>query len=179
MAFGWFPLFLMLFIAFPIAEIALLIVVGEKIGLVLTLGIVIGTAVIGTTLLRAQGFGVLSRVNKSMNDGEMPLVPVMEGMFLLIAGAFLLTPGLITDAIGFILLVPPFRIAIARWIMGHMLRRGGIWQVYTSSEHDGDTWEGPGSGEERKTSHFDLGDNVIEGEFTRVGEENIDPDKKD
>jgi len=173
-----FPLFLLLFIAFPIAEIALLISVGREIGVGLTLLIVIGTAIVGTTLLRTQGFGVLARVNETMAKGQMPVVPVMEGMFLLVAGAFLLTPGLITDTIGMILLVPPFRLAIARFVLARMLKSGVVvWQTSMDASEDsfdlGEDDLGP-SGRARRADLGDLGDNVIEGEFERVDDPSDD-----
>jgi len=179
MPLGLFPLIVLLFIAFPIAEIALLITVGEKIGVLATLAIVIGTAILGTTLLRTQGFGVLARVNQAMREGEMPVVPVMEGMFLLIAGAFLLTPGLITDTIEFVLLVPPLRIVIARFFLSRMLKGSVVsWQVHSSKEHFGNSPDDNGPFDGQKAERYDLGDNVIEGEFERVDEEPKDRDRK-
>ena len=81
-------LLLLLFIAVPLAEIAILIKVGQHIGLLWTVLIVIATAVIGTTLLRAQGFGVMARASEALAAGRMPVETVIEGLFLLISGAF-------------------------------------------------------------------------------------------
>lgn len=170
MASGLFPLILLLFIAFPIVEIALLISVGREIGVGLTLLIVIGTAVVGTTLLRLQGFSVLSRVNETMAKGQMPVVPAMEGLFLLVAGAFLLTPGFITDAIGGVLLVPPFRLAIARFVLRRMLNSGVVGGHASRSGTRDDEY-----GPDDRAGRRDLGDNVIEGEFERVDREDGDP----
>jgi len=179
MTFGLFPLIVFLFIAFPIAEIALLITVGEKIGVLATLAIVIGTAILGTTLLQTQGYGVLARVNQAMREGNMPVEPVMEGMFLFIAGAFLLTPGLITDTIGFVLLVPPLRLAIARFFLSRMLKGGIVsWQVHSSKERDGNRPGGYDPFDGQSSGRIDPGDNVIEGEYERVDEEPVDRDSK-
>ena len=94
-------LLLILFIAVPIAEIAIFIQAGERFGLWPTLGLVILTAILGTTLLRYQGSKALHRVQESLNRGEMPIGEVFTGLCLLVAGALLLTPGFLTDGVGF------------------------------------------------------------------------------
>lgn len=119
-------LILLVFIAVPIAEIALLLKVGEYIGWLSTIAIVILTAVIGTSLLRHQGFGVLGRASQALEDGKMPVEQVIEGICLLLAGAFLLTPGLITDTVGFLLLIPFIRRAVAHWTLQRLLKSGSI-----------------------------------------------------
>ena len=102
-------LLLILFIAVPIAEIAIFIQAGERFGLWPTLGLVILTAILGTTLLRYQGLRALYRVQESLNRGEMPVGEVFTGLCLLIAGALLLTPGFLTDGVGFALFIPGIR----------------------------------------------------------------------
>ena len=82
------------------------------IGAVPTIGLVVLTAVAGAALVRAQGFSTIMQVRRSMDAGEVPAVAIIEGIFLLVAGALLLTPGFLTDAIGFGCLVPPLRRAI-------------------------------------------------------------------
>lgn len=171
----------LLFIAFPIAEIAILISVGGQIGVLATLAIVIGTAVVGTTLLRAQGFGVLARVQDTMMRGEVPVVPAMEGMFLLLAGAFLLTPGLITDTIGIVLLIPPLRTLIAKFVLSRMVRHGALkfgfgrqppeWTERTQAPPRGDGKTGAYRGPRDMGS----GGTVIDGDFERLDDETIDP----
>ena len=182
-------LFLIVFIAVPITEIALLLKVGSYIGWLATLGIVILTALLGTTLLRQQGFGVLARVNEALADGRMPVEQVIEGMCLLIAGAFLLTPGLITDTVGFALLVPVIRMAVAKWTLQRILKSGSI-HVATfgrggSSGHggrgagpdrDGFRSEGPFAGARTGQRGRDsTGGPVIEGEFERMDEKTNPP----
>ena len=121
-------LFLITFIAVPVIEIALFIQVGSLIGLLPTLATVVLTAVIGTWLLRQQGFAILADARKTMERSEIPLEPVIHGIFLLIAGLLLLTPGFFTDAIGFACLVPIARRPIAGWLirraMHHQHNRG-------------------------------------------------------
>nr|WP_206171746.1 FxsA family protein [Thiorhodococcus mannitoliphagus] len=106
-------LFLLLFIGLPLIEIYFLIEVGSEIGALPTIALSILTAVIGTWLVRLQGFGVLMRVRGMMDQGEVPALEVLDGALILIAGLFLLLPGFLTDIVGFALLVPPLR----RWVV--------------------------------------------------------------
>jgi UPF0716 protein FxsA len=106
------PIALILLIAFigvPLLEIAIFIQVGGIIGLGWTLVLVVLTAIAGTILLRHQGFQVLRRAQKQLDAGQAPVAEVFEGVCLLFAGALLLTPGFFTDAVGGLLLLPPFR----------------------------------------------------------------------
>lgn len=160
-------LLLLLFVAVPLAEIAILVKVGQLIGLLWTILIVILTAVIGTTLLRIQGFGVLSRAAEALSDGRMPVEPVIEGVCLLVAGAFLLTPGLLTDTVGFLLLVPPIRIAVARWTLNRLLKSGAARvSVFRSSRRPKEPPDG------RHADDFSASPKgpVIDGEYRRIDE---------
>lgn len=111
---------ILVFIAMPLLELAILIRVGQAIGFWPTFAIVVGTAVIGTTLLRRQGFQVLGKLSHDLSQGRPPLDSLADGALLLIAGAFLLTPGLITDTLGFLLLMPPVR-ALVRHAIGRKM----------------------------------------------------------
>ena len=116
-------LLLLLFIAVPLAEIWLLLQVGGKIGALPTIGLVVLTAAVGAVLVRAQGFSMVLEVRRSLDAGEVPAVAIVEGIFLLVAGALLLTPGFVTDAIGFACLVPALRRAIiVRFIEMRVIR---------------------------------------------------------
>ncbi|MFY0612354.1 MAG: FxsA family protein [Hyphomicrobiaceae bacterium] len=115
-----------LFIVMPFVEIALLIKLGDILGFWRTIGIVVATAIVGAYVLQAQGAATLRRVSQSMTSGEPPIKPVVDGFFLAISGAFLLTPGVVTDAIGLLLLVPPVRHAIARWGFGRIVKSGNF-----------------------------------------------------
>lgn len=136
-----FTLFI-LFIVMPFVEIALLIQLGDVLGFWRTIGIVVITAIIGAYVLQAQGAATLRRISQSMTSGEPPVKPVVDGFFLAISGAFLLTPGVVTDAIGLLLLVPPVRHAIARWGFGRILK-SGQFTVHTFGA--GETGSSPGS----------------------------------
>ncbi len=111
---------LLLLIAVPIVEIALFIEVGGWLGLWPTLGIVILTAVIGTVLLRIQGIGALRRLQESLDGAGDPRGALAHGAMILVAGVLLLTPGFFTDAVGFLLLTPPFRSFVIRTVGARM-----------------------------------------------------------
>jgi UPF0716 protein FxsA len=145
-------LILLIFIGVPIAEIAMFIKVGDVIGLWPTLATIIATAVAGTAILRAQGIAVLAKAQQSMDEGQLPIDSVVHGLFLLIAGVLLLTPGFLTDAVGFLLLVPPARLAFARWVLKqlrqspnvrfHRLDMGGRDEKTTGEPRSGPIIEG-------------------------------------
>ncbi|MBK5966163.1 exlusion protein FxsA [Thiocystis minor] len=109
--------FLIILIGLPLIEIYFLIQVGSEIGALPTIGLAILTAVIGTLLVRHQGFGVLLRVREMLDRGEAPALAMMDGALLLMAGFFLLLPGFLTDSIGFLLLIPPLR----GWMIGRYI----------------------------------------------------------
>jgi len=119
-------LVLLLMIGVPLVEIAVFIQVGGWIGLGPTLVTVVLTAVIGTALLRHQGFATLARLRESLALGRLPVAEVFDGMCLLVAGALLLTPGFVTDAVGFLLFVPPARAAARRLLTDYLLSSGRV-----------------------------------------------------
>lgn len=97
------------FIGVPLLEIAVFVEIGGAIGLWPTLATVILTAVLGTWCLRAQGLATLARARAQLDRGALPAKELFDGACLLIAGALLLTPGFVTDAVGFLLFVPALR----------------------------------------------------------------------
>ena len=137
--------FLLAFITVPIVEIAVFIQVGDIIGLWPTLGIVILTAIIGTALLRQQGISVLFRIQENLEANQMPIRELFDGVCLVVAGALLLTPGFVTDAVGFLLFVPPARSAMAAWIASRMLSRAEVRFTHTQS-HGATTRHDPRTG---------------------------------
>jgi UPF0716 protein FxsA len=114
-----FFLLLLLFFTIPLVEIYVLLEVGGAIGVLPTIAMVVLTAVIGAGLIRAQGLATLGRVQQQLERGELPAVGIIEAALLLVAGALLLTPGFVTDTIGFLILVPPLR----RWAIESFLAR--------------------------------------------------------
>ena len=106
MPFGLLP-FILLFI--PIAEIAVFIIVGGEIGILATFAMILFTAILGSILLRVQGLGIISKIQAKSAEGALPGKELVSGVMIAIAGVLLLTPGFVTDTIGFLLFFPPFR----------------------------------------------------------------------
>ena len=100
---------ILLFTITPIIELAILIKLGQEIGLWQTLAIVIATGILGASLAKWQGWGVIRRIRADLENGRMPAQALFDGLLILIGGALLLTPGIITDLLGFFLLIPPSR----------------------------------------------------------------------
>jgi UPF0716 protein FxsA len=99
----------LIFIIVPITEMLLLFEVADHIGAWSTLGLVVLTAVIGIQVLKQQGLSTLTRAHRRIDSGELPAQEMIEGIFLAVGGAFLLTPGFITDTLGFMCLIGPIR----------------------------------------------------------------------
>lgn len=127
------PLLLFIFfVGVPILEIAAFIKIGGWIGLVPTLLGCVVTALIGAFLVRLQGFGVLQRAQAAIARGEAPVEDITQGVLILVAGVLLMTPGYVTDSMGFLLLVPPIRKRVARAAIAHAaanadIHIGGGW----------------------------------------------------
>ena len=112
----FFRLFL-LFTLIPLAELVILIDLGSAIGLAPTLGIILLTGALGAWAARAQGFYVVARIQAEMRDGRLPGAGLVDGAMVLVGGALLLTPGLLTDAAGFALMVPAARAVARTWLL--------------------------------------------------------------
>jgi UPF0716 protein FxsA len=104
------------FIIVPVIEIGLFVALGDLIGFWWTMGAVVFTAIVGSILLRWQGFAILTRIQTTLNAGAFPGREIIDGVMLAVAGVLLLTPGFFTDAMGFLLFVPFVRHAIFRFL---------------------------------------------------------------
>lgn len=158
---------LLLMIGVPIAEIAVFLEAGDRFGFWPTIVAIIATAFIGNACMRHQGLGVLRRVQESMARQEMPLREVFDGLCLLIAGALLLTPGFITDTVGFCLLFPPFRHAVGTTVAARFIQR------QQSRNHGGmNSGNGGGGAQYHRKGNSPRGfpndGPVIDGEFEEV-----------
>jgi UPF0716 protein FxsA len=110
----------LIFVIVPILEMVLLIKVGSAIGAITTVALVLLTAMVGINLIKRQGFEAMRSAQHKMNSGELPARELLDGLCLAVAGALLLTPGFVTDAFGFALLVPAFRGVLALWLQSRM-----------------------------------------------------------
>lgn len=164
---------LLILIAIPLIEIAVLIKVGQLIGVLPTVMIVIASAILGFAVLRQQSLGVLMRANEALAEGRAPIESVIDGAFLLIASFLLISPGLVADAIGLVLLVPFLRRLIARAIIGKMVKSGNL-HVMVFGERPP-----PNTADDSDRSHTRSEDGVvIEGEFKRLDDSDSDPKSK-
>ena len=137
---------LLAFIGIPLIEIALFIEVGGAIGTPATIAVVIGTAFLGAWMLRRQGLSTAQTAQAKLQRGEMPVEQAFDGMFLVFAGGLLLTPGFLTDAIGFSLFIPQVRTALRARIIERAKRSGSFHMsghMSASGMHyadDGEMW---------------------------------------
>lgn len=140
-----FKFLFLLFLLVPLIELYVLIEIGQQIGAGMTIFLVVATAIMGALLVRIQGFTTFVRAQQSIARGQAPAVELLEGLALFISGFMLLVPGFVTDALGFLLLVPPIRQAFARHILKNQqfMFRGHYQQSGTHRRSkDGDVIEG-------------------------------------
>jgi len=152
-----------LFIIIPLVELYVIIAVGEEIGAFWTVILVLLTAVIGVNLLRIQGMSTLMRAQRNMAQGAIPAMEMIEGIALAVAGVLLITPGFITDSIGFLLLIPASRQAIIRYIVAKTTMRGSFRSQSTQWQSGQPPPPGPDSSEPKQPK---VG-RTIEGEYRR------------
>jgi UPF0716 protein FxsA len=112
-----------IFIVVPLVELYVILKVGDAIGAVWTILLLAADSVLGSLLLRAQGRSVWRRFNDALGAGRMPHREVMDGVLVIFGGAFLITPGFLTDIVGLILLIPPTRAVVRRMLVRRLGRR--------------------------------------------------------
>lgn len=128
--------FLLIFTAVPFVEFMILIEVGKRIGVLPTLAIVVATGVAGAALARWQGFSLINRIQKELQEGRMPAESLLDGVLILVGALLLLTPGFLTDAAGFSLLIPPLRSGYRQALRNFLRKRFQIRQEYYSIYED-------------------------------------------
>jgi UPF0716 protein FxsA len=114
---------LALFIAVPLAELYVILKVGDAIGVPWTILLLAADSVLGSLLLRSQGRAVWRRFSEALAQGRMPHREVQDGVLVIFGGAFLITPGFITDVFGLLMLLPPTRPLVRRLVMSRLRRR--------------------------------------------------------
>ncbi len=122
-----------LFTLVPLLELYLLIRLGTYVGAVDTIAIVIGTGVAGGLLAKSQGLAVLDRMRAELNQGRLPAESLFDGLLILMAGAMLVTPGLLTDGLGLLLLIPWSRQAIKSWLKRKMQEKLSEGEIHIST----------------------------------------------
>ena len=104
------------FIIVPLLELAVIIQVGQGLGVLPTIGLLLVVSIVGAWLVKFQGLGVMNRIRRQLAAGQMPTDELVNGVLILVAGALMLTPGFITDAVGLALLFPPSRAIVRRFL---------------------------------------------------------------
>jgi UPF0716 protein FxsA len=199
----WFGAFL-IFVAVPLLELALLIKVGQSIGFWSTMGIIVVTAALGVAVMRSHGIKTMQRAQASLAEGKTPVQSVVDGTFIMFAGLLLISPGLITDLVGLMLLIPPVRRVVGNWSMGKLLASGNVhtWTTHTSETRSSGGYSRTTESQERFESPTGSDEAseagpkrwntrgpgpratgpksapVIDGEFERIDEKTVDPKKR-
>jgi UPF0716 protein FxsA len=134
-----FPVLALAFLVVPIAELAVLIAVGSHIGYLNTFVLMVALSLTGAWLARREGLGAWRRLQAALVEGRMPTVEAADGALILLAGALLLTPGFLSDVLGVLLLLPPVRAVVRRWLPALLARRvfGGGRRRYRVRVVDG------------------------------------------
>jgi len=149
-------LLLLIFIVVPLAELYVIFKVGEAIGVVPTLLLLAADSVIGSLLLKSQGRAVWRRFSDTMAAGQIPHREVLDGVMVIFGGAFLITPGFLTDVVGILLLLPPTRAIMRRGLLRALRGRVAIGVA--------------GAATRRRRSRFD-----VEGTATEVDDDRVEP----
>lgn len=123
----------LVFITVPLIELAILIKLGKAIGTWATVWTVIATAVVGASLARRQGMSVVMSIQNDLNAGRMPSQSIMDGLMIFAGGVVLLTPGLLTDAAGFLLIIPQTRKPIKSFIQKRIEKKTDIIDITPDS----------------------------------------------
>jgi UPF0716 protein FxsA len=168
---------ILLFTTIPLLELALLLWIGSRVGVLPTVALILLTGVLGAALARQQGFATWRRFEAALQQGRIPGRELAEGLLILVAGAVLLTPGVLTDAAGFLILVP----AVRRPLIDRVVRAARRRMVVVGSGPEGPAEPGAARGSKRTGSARSARsagsgeDEVIEAEFEVVERDPSDP----
>jgi len=152
----------LILVALPLLELALLIKTGQLVGFWATLALLMGSGVLGAYVLSRHSVGALRRAALALEQDQPPVAHALDGALLAAAGLLLITPGFLSDFLALLLLIPPLRHALARWLVGYGMRRSGLRMQTVGA--DGET-----TSEASRPSDYRHGHGpIIEGEFERV-----------
>ncbi len=156
----WLPV---LFIAIPFTELMILLEVGARWGVMPTLALIITTAFIGYNLFKRQGIKTWALVQTKLSQGELPSKEMAEGIIILMAGTLMITPGLMTDAIGLFCLIPFTRKLVLTIVMRRFKNKVKVYSNQSFHTHQRQTYESS------SRSGGDVADDgrTIEGDYTK------------
>lgn len=135
-----FAKLLLLFTLLPFVELLLLIYIADQTNFLFTVGLILVTGVVGAFLARWQGVQTVAKIRRDLAEGRPPADSLVDGLLILVAGAVLLTPGILTDLFGFVLLIPPLRMLVKRYV-GRRIRASLHIQTPQGSWTGGDRWD--------------------------------------
>jgi UPF0716 protein FxsA len=171
------PLLLLfvLFVLLPLAELYVIIQIAGQIGIIWTLLLLVADSIAGTMLMKSQGRTAWRRFNEATSAGRVPAREVADGALIILGGAFLLTPGFITDIIGFALLIPPTRALFRKTVVGLFAKRNPVAFVgVKAAPHAERMWN---ERAERRRSQPGNGD-YVEGTASEVHDDEPAPDRR-
>ena len=144
-------LLFLLFVVAPIAELAVIVQVAGSLGVLNTIGLLVAVSIIGAWLAKREGLGVLRRIQATTARGHAPSREVADGALILLAGALMIAPGFISDAIALLLLIPPTRAVFRGAVLRSISRRSGLTLITghraqrrsagTAEVWDAESWE--------------------------------------
>jgi UPF0716 protein FxsA len=148
-----FLLLALVFLVVPIAELYVIVQVAGSIGVPETILLLIAISLLGAWLARVAGVGVLYRLQRTVRAGRVPSTEIVDGALVLLAGALMITPGFLSDALAIFLLLPPTRAVVRGAVLRRIRARGGLFSIVTSMPTGGtpagddvwdvDSWEAP------------------------------------
>lgn len=153
---------LLLFIVVPAVELVLLIKIGQVIGALATGVLIVVTGIVGATLAKWQGLSVLQRLREETARGELPADSLLDGAFILVAGALLVTPGVLTDLFGFSCLVPPVRRVMKRVLLNRIRQAMEEGRMQVSMHVGGGFSPGSGPASPEQPEIIDVESRVVE-----------------
>src|SRR4051794_15063453 len=157
---------LVLFVVVPLAELYVLYQVGSAIGILPTIGLLLLDSILGTLLMKSQGAAAWRRFNEATALGRIPAREVADGALIILGGAFLLTPGFLTDIIGFLLLIPPTRALFRKTVVGLFAKRNPMTYVgMKAAPHAERAWN------ERAARRRNANGDYVEGPASEVDDE--------
>lgn len=169
-----FRIFFLMFLLVPLIELYVLIQVGSVIGALPTILLTVVTAIVGASLMKNQGISTMQRAQQSLSQGVVPETEMMEGLFIFLGGLFLLIPGFITDTLGLLFLIPPFRHLLAKKFIQQRKSSYARYRREGGNVYEAD-WTESQNGQIKQVHvryHEDKSPDIIEGEVLDSDEPN-------
>ena len=165
-------LLFLLFIVLPLAELYVIIQLSGVIGIFPTIALLLIDSIAGTMLMKSQGRAVWKRFNEATAMGRIPAREVADGALIILGGAFLLTPGFITDIIGFLLLIPPTRVLFRKTVIAVFAKRNPITYVgVKAAPHAERAWNERTARRRSSSANNVVGDDYVEGTASEIDDE--------